>query len=426
MDDPSHTFPSRSSWSFFKRLLFRFVFSYLVLYNVPFPLDAIPWFGPLLSQAYQAWWDRLVPWAGQRLLGLKITVRPAGSGDTTYNYVQLLLFVIIAAAAAAVWTVLDRKRPEYTRWYAGLRVYVRFALAAAMLSYGAYKVIPSQFALPFPSQLVETFGEASPMGLLWKFMGASSAYTIFAGAGEMLSGFLLCFRRTALAGALVGFGVMSQVVVLNFSYDIPVKLYSSHLLAMAVFLILPDVRRLLNLLVLNRQVEPAAVRPPRPRFRRAILAVQAVLVAAFSGYLLHQSYDASKQYGNLSERPSLYGVWTVEELASDGTDRPPLLSDASRWRRFIIDYSGSLDIQLMDGSQTYYGLALGKRRLALKKNDDHSWHPTFAYQQTQPGIVALAGTMDGHSMRIRLRREDDTYRLVSRGFHWINERPFNR
>jgi hypothetical protein len=407
--------------------VFRFAFSYLVLYNFPFPLDAIPWAGKIITQPYQDLWNRLVPWAGKHLLGLTIKIRPGGSGDTTYNYVQVLCYLIIAVAATAVWTVLDRKRPEHTRLYEGLRVYIRFALAASMLSYGAYKVIPSQFALPFPSQLIEPFGEASPMGILWTFMGASSGYTIFTGAAEMIGGLLLAFRRTALLGALVSIGVMSHVVALNFSYDVPVKLLSAHLLAMGVFLILPDLRRLLNLLVLNRPVEAAAVRPPRPRFRRTALVAQAVLVAAYSGYLLVQSYDASKDMGNLAPRPPFYGIWTVEELEVDGVARPPLLTDATRWRRVILEYPGNLSVQLMDGSQASYGLTLGKRRLALTKYDDKIWRSSFTYEETQPGLLALAGTMDGRKTRLLLRREDESsYRLVSRGFHWINETPFNR
>src|SRR4029077_6276056 len=228
------------SWSPVKRVLFRFAFSYLVLYALPFPLHRIPWAGPIITQPYKDLWNWLVPWAGKHLLGINIKIRTVGSGDTTYNYVQLLCFLIIAAVTTAVWTVLDRKRPECMPQAAGLRVYIRFALAAAMLLYGAYKVTPSQFAMPFPGQLIEPFGESSPMGLLWTFMGASSGYTIFAGAAEMLSGLLLAFRRTALLGALVSIGVMSRVVALNFCYDVPVKLYSSHLLAMGVFLILPD------------------------------------------------------------------------------------------------------------------------------------------------------------------------------------------
>jgi len=50
-------------------------------------------------------------------------------------------------------------------------------------------------------------------------------------------------------------------VTINFSYDVPVKLYSSHLLLLAVFLILPDLRRLASLLVLNRPTEPARIEP---------------------------------------------------------------------------------------------------------------------------------------------------------------------
>jgi hypothetical protein len=410
-----------------KRALLRFAFSYLVLYNLPFPLDAIPWAGPIITKPYKDLWDRLVPWAGKHLLGLTIKIRPAGSGDTTYNYVQVLCYLIIAVAATAVWTALARKRPEPTRLYEGLRVYIRFSLAAAMLNYGAYKVIPSQFALPFPSQWIEPFGDASPMGILWTFMGASSGYTIFAGAAEMISGLLLAFRRTALLGALMSIGVMSHVVALNFSYDVPVKLYSAHLLAMGVFLILPDLRRLLDLLVLNRPVEAAAGRPPRARFRRTALVAQAVLVAAYSGYLLYQSYEASRDFGNLAPRPPFYGIWTVEELEVDGVARPPLLTDATRWRRFIVEYPGALGVQLMDGSQVYYGLTLGKRRLALTKSDDKTWRPSFAYNETQPGLLALSGTMDGHKTRLLLRREDESsYRLISRGFHWINETPLNR
>ena len=415
------------SWSPSKRALFRFAFCYLVIYSFPFPLDAIPWAGPILNQPYQDLWNWLVPWAGKRLLGLDITIRPAGSGDTTYNYVQILCFLILAAAATAVWTVLDRKRPEYNRLYAGLRVYVRFVLAAAMLTYGAYKVIPGQFGEPFPSQLIEPFGKSSPMGILWTFMGASSGYTIFAGAAEMLGGLLLAFRRTALLGALVSLGVMSHVVVLNYSYDVPVKLYSSHLLAMGVFLILPDLRRLLNLFVLNRPVEAAAVRPPRARFRRTAFAAQAALVAAYSGYLLHQSYDASKKWGNLAPRPPLYGIWTVEAMESDGVARPPLLTDATRWRRVLFEYPEYITFQLMDGSRLDYGLILGKRRLALTKFDDKTWWSSFAYQETQPGLLALDGTMDGRKTLLTLRREDESsYRLISHRFQWIHETSANQ
>ena len=65
------------------------------------------------------------------------------------------------------------------------------------------------------------------MGALWWFMGASIPYIIFAGAAEVLGGLLLVLRRTAALGALVAFAVMVNVMMLNYCYDAPVKLYST-------------------------------------------------------------------------------------------------------------------------------------------------------------------------------------------------------
>ena len=45
----------------------------------------------------------------------------------------------------------------------------------------------------------------------------------FIGAGKLLGGLLLTTRRTKLLGALVSFGVLGQVAMLNFSYDVPVN-----------------------------------------------------------------------------------------------------------------------------------------------------------------------------------------------------------
>jgi hypothetical protein len=415
-------------WRSLQRIFFRFAFSYLVLYNFPFPLDVIPVLGEVIAKPYIDLWNAVVPWVGKHLFHVTITVRPNGSGDTTYNYVQVFCYLVIALAAAAVWTLLDRRRTDDSRLAEGLRVYVRFALAAAMISYGAIKAVPAQFPPPGLYHLIDTFGEMSPMGLLWTFIGASPSYSIFCGLTEMLGGLLLTVRRTALLGALIAAAALSNVVILNFSYDVPVKLYSSHLLAMAVFLILPDLRRLAGVFLLHRPVEPAAMRPllAEGRFRRAAPALIAVLVVAYTGYNLYGAYDGSKQYGFLAPKPPLYGVWNVEDLVIDGTARPPLLTEKDRWRRVIVDYPGYITVQLMDGSKDFYQLTLGKKRLVLGKFDDREWKRSFRYAETAPGLLAMEGTLDGKLTQLRLRRAPESSFLINgRGFHWINEFPFN-
>ena len=134
---------------------------------------------------------------------------------------------------------------------------------------------------PNEYQLARTYGESSPMGLLWTFMAASPAYTFFAGMGEVIGGVLLVFRRTMTLGAIVTFGVMTNVMMLNFCYDVPVKQYSFHLMIMALIIAMPDLSRLMNVLLFNRATEPTnLLEPPYvgPRSKWVHRILKAVVV----------------------------------------------------------------------------------------------------------------------------------------------------
>ena len=421
-------------WSPAKRLLFRFLVSYLVLYSFPFPLYYIPYVG-MVAYWFNLFEEKLVRWTGQQVFGVTITVLPNGSGDTTYNYVEVFCMLVLAAAAALAWSLLDRRRRNYARLYDWLRVYVRFVLAAAMIGYGAFKVIPSQFPAPTFDRLMQPYGDSSPMGLLWTFMGASVAYNVFTGLGELTGGLLLVFRRTTLLGALVCIGVMVNVVMLNFSYDVPVKLYSSHLLLMAVFLAAHDLRRLANVLVLNRPAEPADPGDYRPLFRQRWLHYGTkALGLLFVGYLtvtsLQFSYRQAQDYSaEKAAKSPLYGLWEIEELVVDGKVSPPLVTDANRWRRVMFTGGNRMSFQLMSGTRDRYNVAIDpkKRTLAFTKRDDPSWKSTLAYTRPQPKVLVISGAFDGRQVRARLRQgEIPKFLLTTRGFHWINERPFNR
>jgi hypothetical protein len=416
-------------WGPVKKLLFRFAFSYLVLYSFPFPLYYIPYVAMAVMWYFQMW-SKLVPWVGQQVFGVTITVQPNGSGDTTYNYVQVFCYLVIAAVAALIWTVLDRKRRNYARMYEWLRVYTRYVLAVAMVGYGAFKVFPSQFPAPTFDRLMQPFGDSSPMGLLWTFMGASVAYNVFTGLGELTGGLLLTFRRTTLLGALVCIGVMTNVVMLNFSYDVPVKLYSTHLLLMAVFLAAHDLRRLANVLVLNRPAEPAEMRPlfRRKWLNRGAMALGVLLIGFVTFTSLQYSSQSVRDYAAVDKSP-LYGLWNVEELELDGRIRPPLVTDAERWRRVMFTGGNRSSIQLMSDNRERYNVEFDekKRTVTFSKRFDPSWKSTLSYARPEPKLLVLSGTFGGQKVRARLRQEEvPEFLLTTRGFHWISERPFNR
>jgi multidrug transporter EmrE-like cation transporter len=422
------------SWSFAKRILFRlsfsyillFTFTYLFLYNNDLPrfLTYVP-FAEALAERYSDLSDFLVHRVGTAMFHADTSVPPNGSGDTTYNYVQVFCFLLAALAATAIWTVLDRKRANYVRLHEWLRVCVRFALAFWMLEYGSVKVIPVQVARPSLDRLLQPFGDASPEGMFWTFMGVSMAYTIFSGLAEMVGGLLLAFRRTALLGALVCIAVLTNVVTLNFCYDVSVKLFSSHLLALAVFLALPGLGRLANFLVFNRKVEPIAIRPlfTTKWLDRGALVLCSVFAFGFTAFLLVQSYEITR---SRAAKSPLHGLWNVEEFVVDGQVRPPLITDEARWRRVVFDGPHVMAVLLGDSRERFHlELDPGAHTLTLAKRDVPEWKSAFSYQRLDPHLLALEGTFDGQKIQARLRKaEEPKFRLVSRGSHWIHDYPY--
>jgi uncharacterized membrane protein YphA (DoxX/SURF4 family) len=346
----------------------------------------------------------------------------------TLDYVHNLCVLVLAAGVAVVWSLLDRKRGDYRSLHAWLRLLVRYTLAFTLFSYGFAKVFPLQFPYPALSRLIEPFGDFSPMGALWSFMGSSPAYTMFAGAAEVAGGMLLLFPRTTLLGSLVSAATLLNVVVLNFCYDVPVKLYSTNLFLMAVFLMAPDLGKLAGLLVLNR---PAArVTTAGPEFgkrwmRVGALALKVVLVGFFLVQNIVRGHTGYQNFIAHPTRPPLYGLYRVENFAQNGKEIPPLITDLNRWKTVVIQNSTFLQVRMMDDSIRGFGAVYRPADTTVTLSG--SVIGVLTYSQPDTEHVVMTGTLGGSAVVVHLRRIDpSTFLLVNRGFHWINELPFNR
>ena len=95
----------------------------------------------------------------------------------------------------------------------------------------------------------------------------------------------------------------------------------------------------------------------------------------------------------------------------------------------MFQYAEAAAVQLMDDSFLRFGaeLTVENRRLALKKPDDEKWSASFLVDRPARDRLVLEGDLDHRRARLELRRIDETkFLLVSRGFHWVQEYPFNR
>jgi uncharacterized membrane protein YphA (DoxX/SURF4 family) len=411
---------------------FRFCVTYFTIYAAATQVLG----GVLLVPGFQlpalgnVWPMRdITLWIAEHVAGLTPPLRYTGnSGDTAFHWIQTGWLLLTAIAATAIWSALavalaEAEHAALRKWF---RVFIRFALAAQMFYYGMAKVIPTQFPPPGLVTLIEPVGSASLSDLLWTFIGASTPYQMVTGFAEMLAGLLLLTPQTTTLGALIGLVDMLQVFLLNMTYDFGLKQISFHLLLMFAFLLAPDARRLINVLVLNRRAEPSSERPlfAAPRANRIALIAQ----IAFGVYLAAMFTSLSTRYfyaagGPGAPRSPLYGIWNIEQMSVDDEIRPTVLNDYDRrWRRMIFDARDVVVFQRTDDSLAHYGASLAGdgRALALSKRNSRTWSARFAVDRPSHGRLILTGEMDHYQIRLQLQLvELDTFRLLRSTFRWV-------
>ena len=421
-------------WNPLTRILFRFFFLYFVLYVFPFPVTALP-FIPL-PDFMTAIWSPVVNWVSIHILKLDytISVLPNGSGDTTWNFVQVFTIFLISVVGSVIWSVTDRRRSHYNEMFYWLTVGLRYYVGVTLIGYGFVKIVPTQFPL-MPERLTRSYGESSPMGLLWTFMSFSPAYNFFTGAAEALGGLLLFFRPTKMIGALLSFGVLSNIVMLNFTYDVPVKLFSMHLLMMTVMLLMPDLSRMIDFFLLNKTILPrlSLFDLKSKKFKFVYVIGKGAVVA---GVLASNAVSVSQYYTSLhpdeNSLSPIGGVYEVDTHVVNADTLPPVENDTRRWRKIKIAWSQyvareTVSIEYMDHAQiTSYLLCDTINHQVKFVSGDSTTQYNFKYAR-DGDRMSLKGTAYKDSIRLFMRKVDnDLPPLLSRGFHWINETPYNR
>lgn len=407
----------KAYWQSKDKILFRFLFSYFILYIVF-----------LFSSAL---FETPFRWIGSKILGFNwdYEISGNGSGDHSYAYITLFMVLILSLISSFIWSLADRKRPSYNSLFYWFTLILRIFLICAMLLYGFVKVFQIQFQPPTFLQLLQPLGEFSPMGLAWTYMGFSKAFGMFAGLVEVFGGILLIWRRTSTLGALIIIGVMAQVAMMNFSFDIPVKLFSIHLILMAGVLVMTDAKRLTGVFIKNKAVSSYEFYYPYPsKMRREsianlkkILVPLILVIASVLGFL------GELNISDKNHRPSFYGVWEVDLFIKGSDTLAPVINDENRWRYLIIQRQGSAFTKSMNDQITRYNFVVDTlvKKISIFKQNQPADSLNVNYHYTKGQQLHLQGSITGSYYDIQLHKKDmDSLPLTSRGFHWINESPF--
>ena len=415
-------------------LALRFGVVYLTLFCLATQISASlipnPWF------TYRGL-GRLSPmrdvthWVARTFFGVDVPLDDVSGGETLFFWIQWSWLLVASLVITAVWTLLDRRR-SYAAWLPWLRLAVRLALAASMIEYGMTKVIPTQFPAPPLTALVTPAGEMTLSALLWTTIGSAPAYQIATGCVEVLAGVLLLIPWTVPLGALLALVSMVQVLLLNLTFDIGVKLVTTHLIVLALMLLAPVARASVESGFSRIRVAAApAIRlpPSRDPLRRTRKpdSTAVLLPIAIGMYLLATQAWINWSFwqvgGGGRPKSALYGIWNVERLSVDGQTRAAELNDYDRrWRRVIFDLPDVLVFQRTDDSFARYGVSIDEATgtLALTKGGSRTWAARFTFDRVPDGRLSLDGQMDGHRIEAELRRIDPSaFPLLNSGFRWV-------
>jgi hypothetical protein len=412
---------------------FRFIAIFLPLLIVPDLLAQ--WIAPLGTAV-----DAIVQAANTHLFHVRpALVQMNGSGDTSWAWTRLWLYLMLSAVGTLMWSVADARRVEYSRAAYWLRTLLRYQLASAAMTYGIIKLFALQMTFPVQSQLATPLGDLLPMRFSWLFIGYSTPYQVFCGVMELLAGLLLLPRRTVTLGLILAAAAFTNVLLINLAYDVPVKLYAGQLLITCVVLLLMDAPRLVRGLVLNQSVPPCTLYEPLTNGTRTRIARQVVKLVIIVMIFVMPFRDSWKRAQDAMKPvvaiPLPVGVYEVRRFVLKGDTIPALAADTVRWRDVIIDNArggsvGSTDTLFWQRYRRGYfrfHADTAKHTLAVWRTSvrqDSAPVFTARYMLHDSTSASLWTTLRGDSLYVELVRSSRHFQLAERQFHWVSE--YNR
>ncbi|HMC87276.1 MAG TPA: hypothetical protein VKI61_17245, partial [Chitinophagaceae bacterium] len=98
------------------------------------------------------------------------------------------------------------------------------------------------------------------------------------------------------------------------------------------------------------------------------------------------------------------------------------------WKQIIIDFDKSVQIKFMNDKLQWFSFSVDTVQHLVSLNSyDNTISKSILSYKIYGSWLTLTGDLFDDSVYIRLNKYDaESFNLMNRGFHWINEYPFNR
>jgi hypothetical protein len=307
---------------------------------------------------------------------------PEISSDATTLYLLLGILFIISIALTFLLS-FSKSLKKHQNWIVtSVQLVLTFYLSLVMLQYGFDKIFKVQFYLPEPNTLFTPLGFLDKDILFWSTMGASYSYSVFMGVLEVVPALLLLFSRTRVLGLFILFGILLNVVFINFGFDISVKLYSCFLLLLCFLLLIPSFKAFLQFFILNKSALLPQITGKMlltSRYYRHIS--KGILVLFFLIFTLFPYFQSGNFNDDNFPRMALHGAYEV--LKTEGRPNSKSTFEHNLKRVFIHRHNYFI-LQYEDDTMEDFYLEINpaKNEFILTNYDGAQIHVTYQFSKT--------------------------------------------
>ncbi len=309
------------------------------------------------------------------------------SSDTISLDILLGLLLILSFLLVLIMGFFKVRSGRITPFFRALSVYY---IAAVFLKYGFDKVFKRQFYLPEPNILYSGFGSLTKDTLFWSTMGVSHIYSVSTGIIEVLTGVLLLFKRTRIAGLCLASAVVINIFLINIGFDISVKVFTLFLLMVLILNLYPALKTIYAFFIRHRQVQlPGELHPGIPVNKW----VHTLLCAGIAAFVLIPYLSAGTFNDDNAKRPPLHGAYQIEHFVINGDT---LNSCDFPYKRFFIHRNNYIIFQKQDDTMVdyYFEINPGMKQLNIQDYKHNRISVVYNYDEKAGALQLIFGNKE--------------------------------
>lgn len=398
------------------------MFFFLILYCIrnSFTLP----FHTLIENYLWNWIENLLPLEliSRNLLNLNVRISNphSGSGDSLYDYLTLISICLLSFILPITCIAIPKLK-NINFWNYNFTI-IRYFLAFTMMYYGLAKLFTLQFSTFSLLQLYTTIGESTPMALAWAYFGYSYKYQVIIGIAQLIS-VLLIYERTTTFGALITFIMALNLITVNYTFDICVKLDSTLIFIFSTILVLKDFKYIYSFFFSNSPL-PLSVKYLNLEKDNIKVILNKVIKNCILLYYIYTTMTnmyyyktlLAKQYEKLSP---IYGIYNIQ--FTKHTIKSEISNSVFDWKQLIFEMENYTTIKYNDGQLFNYSTSIDSVSHSISFYDSIK---DMKYYFKISKIDSSSFLLQGVDTMI-ITRQTVLNNITKRQFHWIAEYPNN-